>query len=292
MFSSCGWRNTAVALFLLLTAGVSGAPQLTALLPRHSAIAAGADFAALCTHKQSAVSFSSLQKLMLRQQLDLQEVVYSCDARCRRSSSLFRFSGEKDTAILQKLLPDGVALDFQCDDPGVYCLNGKPGDRGLIRAVFFAGGIAGLYSGYSRREPFRLDCRGVPEELKKQIPGRETLCWVAGKPGFTYEPLNWVVSFEAFMENDLEGELLLHGRIVFRNAENAATAGSFIPAALAMLLQRYFGIFPLQTLAAVNALEITRKQETLFFSGKEVSGFLNIAAEIIAQRVKIPEKVK
>lgn len=264
--------------------------KLADLLPRHSAIAAGADFAALCTHPQSAAAFSVLAAQTEKYQVSLGNILYSSDSRCRRSSSLLEFSGSQDVAKIRQV--SGVNernIQERSNGITVYCVNGKPGDRHLLRAAQLDDRVIGLYMDYPRKEAFALDCRGAGEKLRRHIPARKVLFWSAGYPEFPGEPLAALRFFETFLENDIDGNLLFHGKVICRNAQDAATAEMFFPLALAVVLKRNFDISPVKTLRAVSGLKIIRKENVLNFYCTDLSAALEVVSGVVADKLRFPE---
>ena len=265
-------------------AGESG---LFASLPRHSAIAGGADIAALRSHRQCAPFFADLPDGGAP---GLNEIVCSCDRVGNRNTVLCRFLSSAAVDDLHRRYADRLSPAEYAGDIPVHWFGGKPDGSDKVRMARLGADTVAVYSHYPKKGAFTADRRGVPAALRRFVPQRSgVLIWGAGLPGFTDPPLDAIRTFSFVLEPDVDGKLVIHGEVICINRAKASFLRLSMPGALSVLLGSRYGVPAPVTMAAVSALGIRQEDAALRFSSGDVRPVLQLLSRIIRQQLSAGE---
>ncbi len=274
---------------VLLTAAVcfsANATELFQLLPPSSAIAAGADFSALCSHRQGAILFDRYFAALTEAPLEkVVRLCYGCDAKGRCRAALLRFDLPE---TVDRLLTGLAGKKEQNSDDPAYILRNSPDDRKFYRLYPLSSDMVGIYWRFPENASSRPARGEVDPQLQSHIPVRQgVMLWAVGFPRSENRYLKQITAFDFVLESDFNGELLLHGKIVCRSAYGASTIVLFLNTVAAVVLQSKYGIPSRLTVAAVDALQIRREGQVLRFSSRDVEPV--IAVFVAAIKDMIPD---
>jgi hypothetical protein len=247
----------------------ANATELFRLLPQSSAIAAGADFNALCSHRQGAILFDKYFAALTDAPLEkVFQACYGCDAHGRSRVALLRFNRPE---TVEHLLAGLAGKKEQNSDEPAYILRNSPDDRKFYRLYPLNSDTVGIYWRFPENGSFRPDSRGAGVQLRSCIPVRQgVMLWGVGFPNSENRYLKQITAFDFVLESDFNGDLLLHGKIVCRSAAGASAFVLFLNTVAGAVLQSRYGIPAQLTVAAVEALQIQREGKILRFSSRNV----------------------
>ena len=174
----------ALGLLLFALPAAADSSALLSLLPRHSAIVAGADIPALCGNPRSAPFFSGLSARNAGEGAAVDALVYSCDRAGRRSTVLCRFDSAEAADRMLRRFSGRLAEAEICGNVPVYRIRSEGAQRPpSVRAARIGGDTLGVYFGCPRRGSFVPDREGVAEILLRHLPRRNgMLIWCGGFP--------------------------------------------------------------------------------------------------------------
>lgn len=170
----------------------------------------------------------------------------------------------------------------EIDGRKVFYLKGSPGARKGFRLLRLNEEIAAVYTRYPQGDKTIPDCSGMVESIADYLPRRaDVLLWGYGIPRIPKPYLQDIVKFSFALEPGVDGQLHLHGEVIFTTPASAMLANTFISGLLAGLLEKKFSVPAKITRDAVRVLAIRRDKNILRFSSGRIEPVLLLAAKIV-----------
>lgn len=282
----------AAAVFVLTAAvfSLASEPDVAAFLPEYPALAAGADLNALGSHPQSAEFFAELEKICGRSAGELSKVLLACDSYGARRMVLAGFDAPESVSRLcrkagKKRLAAEDHRDFK-----VFLLKGKQSDRRAVRLVQFSDDIIGVFTAFPKGEKFRVD--PGKSLITDQIPRRKNvLIWGYGLPRINQGHLQHIRMFYFTLEPDINGKLLLHGKVIFAGALQSSAVYWFVKQAVPLILSAKYDVSFWDSYRAVSALDVKRNEEELIFSTRNVGPVFKVFAAVFRDRLSLLREI-
>ena len=275
-------KTFATTVFSLSLFSVWGnAAELTGLLPAHSAMVAGADFAALRQHSIDIIEFSPLLDACGKIAGQLQYLIAAGDHNGRRRMILGKFAPADMVEKLCRSYTRQLVLP-----ENVYYIKGQADDRRNIRMVRLKADTLGIYTSFPPRctlpeIPASDGCRAAP-----YLPRRSgLLLWGVGVPESKKEFLKDLCYFEFALEKDFSQNLRLHGRLICRDSLSALAAELFFRHAVPLLLLQKYQINTDESIAAVKAMQLKRNGRHLNFSTRDIQPVIRVVARILHDEI-------
>lgn len=280
-------RLGAIGIFMLFASWLGAVEKDAAdYLPRHTAIAAGLDFTALCENPQSASVFKRVKVLLPEKLKSADKAFFSCDASGRRVSLLLSFLSPVNITDLNAVPGVELSASDESSPYPLYFVNHVPAERKPVRAAQITPEILAVYAAYHRHNPFAPDLQGMSAEMKSIVPRRkDILFWGYGVPGFNDPIVREIKYFDLTLELNIDGNIVLHGKVICKNNFTAILIDNMLPGILAVFLAEECFVPVDLTLSALNALNIRQERNVLRFSCTESEKVLELLSVIIENKL-------
>lgn len=278
-------RHAAAVFSLTAAAWLSAAePELPAFLPGYAAVAAGADFNALCDNPQSANIFAELKNVCGKSADDISAILLLCDNRGKRRALLAEFDSSDIVSGFCRRVKDKHLSSEEHNNYSVFLLKGEADHRRAVRMLKLSDRSIGVTTAFPSGEKFQF----TPGRslISRRMPRRKgVLFWGYGAPRINQGYLRHIREFCFVLEPDVNGKLLLYGWIGFSSKLQAETFRISARNTLPLLVSVKYKVPLNDAKEAMSVLTVRCREKKVFFSTSKVDPVFKVFTGVFRKQL-------